>query len=52
MSRVELEITPIPTPEERAAIAAALSELSAVRREAPNPWWEAGAREALEEEPD
>ena len=47
---MELEITPEPSPEERAVIAAALSKLPADVRDAPSPWWEAGVREAIDDE--
>jgi hypothetical protein len=45
---VELDITPEPTPEERAAIGAAVVSLLA--REAPSPsaWWRAGVTECVE----
>jgi hypothetical protein len=43
----ELEIAPEPTPDERAAIATALSVLSAEQGRA-DPWWEAGLAETLE----
>jgi hypothetical protein len=47
---VELEITPEPSPEEKAAIVAALSKLRAVRVETPGPWWQAGIREAVDDD--
>jgi hypothetical protein len=37
---LELEITPEPSPGERAAVAAALAEATAIRRE--SAWWKAG----------
>jgi hypothetical protein len=46
---VELEITPDPSPEEKAAIVAALSKLRADRTEPPGPWWQAGIREAIDD---
>jgi hypothetical protein len=50
-TRSELEITPEPTPEERAAIETAVEELLAGRRgnPAPGAWWQAGILEAIEE---
>jgi hypothetical protein len=49
---VELEITPEPTPEERAAIVAALEQLQAEEEHGPGAWWEAGLRESVEDEPE
>ena len=49
---MKLEITPEPSPEERAAIAAALAAPPAGANERCDPWWEAGVREALEDAPD
>jgi hypothetical protein len=46
----QIEITPEPTPEERAAILAALDQLESDRTSAPGPWWEAGLRESVEDE--
>ena len=43
-------ITPEPTPEERAAILAALEELRAEEERGPGGWWEAGLRESVEDE--
>ena len=45
-----VEITPEPTPEERAAILAALEELRAEEERGPSRWWEAGLRESVEDE--
>jgi hypothetical protein len=46
-----VEITPEPTPEEREAILRALAALDG--REGGSAWWEAGIREAVEDdEPD
>jgi hypothetical protein len=45
-----LEITPEPTPQERAAIVAAVRALLAEESRGPDPWWEAGLREGFEEE--
>jgi len=47
---VELEITPEPTPEERAAILAALDAMEAEERRGPGAWWEAGLRENVEDD--
>ncbi len=47
---MELEITPEPTPEERAAIVAALAELDAEQTQGPGAWWEAGLRENVEDD--
>lgn len=47
---MELEITPEPTPEERAAIVAALEALAAEERRGPGAWWEAGLRENVEDD--
>jgi hypothetical protein len=46
----EIEITPEPTPEERAAIVAALDQLAADEAGGPGAWWEAGLRENVEDE--
>jgi hypothetical protein len=43
-----IEITPEPTPEERAAIEAALEQAEA--DEAQSAWWEAGLRESVEDD--
>ena len=48
MTRVELEITPEPTPEERAAIEAALAQGSVEGADAANAWWRSGVLEAVE----
>ena len=48
---MELEITPEPTPEERAAILAALAALAGRgRTQGPGAWWEAGLRENVEDD--
>lgn len=47
---MNLEITPEPTPEERAAIVAALERLGAGEECGPGAWWEAGLRESVEDE--
>jgi hypothetical protein len=44
-------ITPEPTPEEREALLAALAARDGDSA-GPSAWWEAGIREAVEEEPD
>lgn len=49
---MELEITPEPTPEERAAIVAAIEALDAERARGPDAWWEAGLRENVEDDGD
>jgi hypothetical protein len=46
-----VEISPEPTPEEREALLAALSRLDG-NPSAASAWWEAGIREAVEEEPE
>ena len=48
MTVVELEITPDPTPAERAAIEAAVAELLAEEATPASPWWEAGVLDAVE----
>jgi hypothetical protein len=47
-----LEITPEPTPEERAAILAALDRIEADAQRRPGAWWEAGLRENVLDEDD
>jgi hypothetical protein len=47
---VNLEITPEPTPEERAAIVAALEQLRAEEARGLGAWWETGLRENLDDE--
>jgi hypothetical protein len=49
---VKLEITPEPTSEERAAILAALERVRAEEERTPGPWWDAGLRENVLDEPD
>ena len=46
------EITPEPTPEERAAILVALDRVLAEEEWGPGRWWEAGLRESLEGDED
>lgn len=48
----DIEITPEPTPEERAAILAALEQVEADDALGPGAWWEAGLRENVEDEPE
>ena len=45
---MEYEITPQPTPEERAALVAALDRLTEERAERGSAWWRAGIRENVE----
>jgi hypothetical protein len=45
-----IEITPEPTPEERAAILAALDRIRAEDERGPGAWWEAGLRESVLED--
>jgi len=47
---VDLEITPAPDEAERAAIEAAVAALLAGNEVGPRRWWEAGVREATEDE--
>ena len=47
---MNLEITPEPTREERAAILAALEQLRAAEERGLGAWWEAGLRESVEDE--
>jgi hypothetical protein len=49
---MNVEITPEPTPEERAAILAALAALRAQEEQGPGAWWEAGLRENVEDDGD
>jgi len=49
---MELEITPEPSPEERAAIEAAVAELLARPDHTRGAWWEAGVVEATDQEAD
>jgi len=52
LSGVNVEITPEPTPEERAAILAALEQVRAAEARGPGAWWEAGLRESVGDEDD
>jgi hypothetical protein len=49
---VKIEITPEPSPEERAAILAALARCQEDEARAPGRWWEAGLRENVEDDVD
>jgi hypothetical protein len=48
---VPVQITPEPTPEEREALLRALAAFDGSRDQA-SAWWQAGIREAVEDEPD
>ncbi len=48
----ELEITPEPTPEERAAIETAVAELLTRESERPSAWWRAGVDPDADDEPE
>jgi hypothetical protein len=45
---VDVEISPEPTPEERAAVLAALAASNGGGGPGPSEWWDAGIREAVE----
>jgi hypothetical protein len=47
---VNVEITPEPTPEQRAAILSALEQVRAEEERGLGRWWEAGLRESVEDE--
>jgi hypothetical protein len=47
---VQLDITPEPTPEERAAVELAVKHVLGAESDGPGAWWEAGVREAVEGE--
>jgi hypothetical protein len=47
-----VQITPEPTPEEREALLRALPDLDHARSGGTSPWWQAGVREAVEDEPE
>lgn len=49
---MDVEISPEPTSEERAAIVAAVRQLLEAEEADPGRWWEAGLRENLEDEED
>ena len=44
---MDVEITPDPSPEEFAAIVAALEQLQAEDERGPGAWWEAGLRDSI-----
>jgi hypothetical protein len=47
---VKIEITPEPTPEERAAIVAALERVAVAEAGGLGAWWEAGLRESVDDD--
>ncbi len=47
---MSVEISPEPSPEERAAILAALERLLSGEDSPPPAWWEAGVRESVEDQ--
>ena len=47
-----VRITPEPTPEEREALLHALADLDDAQSNGISPWWQAGIREAVEDEPE
>jgi hypothetical protein len=47
---VDHQIRPEPSPEERAAILAALEQVAAEERDGPGAWWEEGLRENVEDD--
>jgi hypothetical protein len=47
---VEFEITPQPSPEEREALLIALEQALAERGNGSGAWWNAGARENVEDD--
>lgn len=48
---MSVRITPEPSAEEREVLLRALAALDG-RGEEASPWWQAGIREAIEDEPD
>jgi hypothetical protein len=46
------EIVPEPGPEEREALLLALAAVTGAAEGGPSAWWQAGVREAVEEEPE
>ena len=46
---MDVEITPAPTADEREALLQALAALNG-KHDEPPAWWQAGAREAVEDE--
>jgi hypothetical protein len=49
---VQVDFSPEPTAEERAALLRALDGLDDGRSAAASAWWETGIRGAVEDEPD
>ena len=47
-----VRITPEPTPEEREAMLRVLADIDDPNGDGVSPWWLAGIREALEDEPE
>jgi hypothetical protein len=47
-----VRITPEPTPEEREALLRALADIDHSNGDGVSRWWQAGIREALEDEPE
>jgi hypothetical protein len=47
---MDVEITPEPSPDDGAAIVAALEALQAEEERGPGAWWEAGLRENVADE--
>jgi hypothetical protein len=48
---VSVRISPEPSDEQRAVLLQALAALDG-RPDEPSPWWQAGVREAVEDEPE
>jgi hypothetical protein len=49
---VDIEITPEPSPDERAAIEAVVAEVLAEKPATGSAWWRAGVEAADDDEPD
>lgn len=47
---MELEITPEPSPDERAAIEAAMAEVLAVPESSRGAWWQAGVLDSTDQD--
>ena len=47
-----VRISPEPTPEEREALLRVLADLDHGHADGASPWWQAGIREAVEDEPE
>ena len=47
---MDVEIHPEPSPDERAAIEAAVAELHAERRETRSAWWDAELADAVDDD--